>query len=76
MGILLAYHALAYICAGLRDAGAAEILPADSVTRALADMGHRRDEARMTMQGARENLTDVGRTFLERTHQVADYAAA
>jgi hypothetical protein len=76
LGILLAYHALAYICAGLREASAAGVLHAESVARAVDDLGRRRDDARATMEGAWEHLTDAGAAFVARTHEVADRVVA
>jgi HEXXH motif-containing protein len=76
MGILLAYHALAYICAALQEASAAGILHAESAARAMDDLGRRRDDARATMEGASEHLTDAGTAFLARTHEVADFVIA
>jgi hypothetical protein len=76
LGILLAYHALAYICAGLREASAAGVLHAESVARAVDDLGRRRDVARATMEGAWEHLTDAGAAFVARTHEVADRVVA
>jgi hypothetical protein len=73
MGILLAYHALAYICAALEEASAAGILDPESVARAVDDLGRRRDDARTTIEGARKYLTDAGVAFLARTHEVADF---
>jgi HEXXH motif-containing protein len=76
MGILLAYHALSYICAALLQATAAAILAPESTARALDDLGRRRDDARTTMDGARCHLTAAGAKLLDRTHKVADYAVA
>lgn len=73
MGILLAYHALAYICAALQEARGAGLLDPEVVERATHDLGRRRDDARGTMDGARDHLTDAGARFLDRTHQVADH---
>jgi HEXXH motif-containing protein len=76
MGILLAYHALAYICAALRHAAEAAILQPESTARALDDLARRRDDARATMDGARGHLTPAGAMFLDRTHEVADFVVA
>jgi HEXXH motif-containing protein len=73
MGIVLAYHALAYICAALREGSAAGILNPDSVSFAADDLGRRRDDARATIDGARQHLTDAGVAFMARTHEVAEY---
>jgi len=72
MGILLAYHALAYICAALQQAAAAAVLESASATRALDDLTRRRDDARATMDAARQHLTAAGARFLDRTHEVSD----
>jgi HEXXH motif-containing protein len=76
MGILLAYHALAYICAALRQAAAAAILEPGSAARAIDDLASRRDGARATIDGARRYLTPAGAQFVDRTHEVADFVVA
>lgn len=76
MGILLAYHALAYICAALRQAARAAVLAPESAARALDDLARRRDDARTTMDAARPHLTAAGAQFLDRTHKVADHVFA
>lgn len=76
MGILLAYHALAYICAALQEAAAAGVLHPESVARAVDDLARRRDDARATMEDARAHLTDAGAAFVARTHEVADHVVA
>ena len=75
MGILLAYHALAYICAALEYAAAAAVLQPESAARALEDLTRRRDDARATLDSARGHLTTAGAGFLDRTHEVADFVA-
>jgi hypothetical protein len=76
MGILLAYHALAYICAALQAAAATALLNAETTAQALVDLAGRRDDARRTTEEARGHFTMAGAEFLERTHQVADFAHA
>jgi HEXXH motif-containing protein len=76
LGVLLAYHALAYICAALTEAAAAGVVAADTAGPALADLGRRRDDARTVVDGARRHLTDAGTSFVDRTHQVAEHVAA
>lgn len=76
IGILLAYHALAYICAALVDAAVARVLDSEAVRRAVPDLGGRRDDARAVVEGARDHLTPQGASFAERTHAVAEYVAA
>ncbi|CAB3802406.1 hypothetical protein LMG28614_05602 [Paraburkholderia ultramafica] len=73
IGILLAYHALAYICAALRQVTAAAILSPKTAARALDDLARRCDDARATMDRARCHLTPAGAQFLDRTHKVADF---
>lgn len=75
-GILLAYHALAYICAALSEASAAGLICGETGALALDDLGRRRDAARAVIETARAHFTDVGTEFVERTHEVADYACA
>lgn len=75
IGILLAYHALAYICAALVDGVGAGVLDAGTVGQAVADLGRRRDDARAVVEEARNHLTPTGAAFVERTHGVADHVA-
>ncbi len=75
-GILLAYHALAYICVALAEAAKAGII-APEVDEAVAkDLGRHRDDAREVLQNAGSHLTDAGAAFVLRTHGVADHVLA
>jgi HEXXH motif-containing protein len=73
IGILLAYHALAYICAALEEAAAGSVVDIQAERRALPDLGRRRDDARAVVDGAHGHLTETGAEFVDRTHEVAEY---
>jgi HEXXH motif-containing protein len=72
-GILLACHALAYICAAFVDARRAGYTSEDASTRTLDDLRHRMDDAEATLVANRQYLTDWGNDFLERTREVCTY---
>jgi hypothetical protein len=76
IGVLLAYHALAYICAALAEAGNGGLIAPDVREVAVADRSRRRDDARAVVEAARRHLTDEGAEFVDRTHDVADHAIA
>jgi HEXXH motif-containing protein len=76
IGVLLAYHALAYICAALSEASAVGVADAGAASAALADLRRRRDEARAVVEGARAHFTEAGTEFVEMTHEVAEHAFA
>lgn len=75
-GILLAYHALAYICAAYTDGASAGLITEGTLNASQADIQGRLDDARETVTKARQHLTDIGMDFIERTAKVADYAAS
>jgi HEXXH motif-containing protein len=75
IGVLLAYHALAYVCVALAEAARAGILPA-ARNPAVTDLGRRRDDAREVLHSARAHLTDAGADFVFRTDQVACHVFA
>jgi HEXXH motif-containing protein len=75
-GILLAYHALAYICAALAEAAEAGVVDAERAGQAVADLARRRDEARTVLDEAGRHLTEAGAAFVERTHRVAEHEGA
>lgn len=72
-GILLAYHALAYICAAQSDLRRAGALNPRSVT-GLEDLFHRAELAGRVLEGGLKGLTPRGQTFFEQTREVLRYA--
>jgi hypothetical protein len=76
-GILMAFHALAYIGAMYADA-AGRAIPVDRavVERSLADTIALMLQAEQTLHENMDQLTESGRAFLERTSSVAAYARA
>jgi HEXXH motif-containing protein len=76
MGILLAYHALAYICVALATAARAGIVDPEVEEAVVADLGRRRDDAREVLHGAGAHLTDAGVDFVRRTDGVVDHVPA
>ena len=76
IGLVLAYHALAYICAALEEAAHAGLIDQAIKQRSVDDLAGRRDDARTVIDGASNHLTDTGRAFIARTHDVADHAIA
>jgi HEXXH motif-containing protein len=76
IGLVLAYHALAYICAALEEAAHVGLIDQAVRKRAADDLACRRDDARSVIDGARDHLTDAGQAFIARTHEVADHAIA
>jgi len=73
IGILLAYHALAYIAAALETAVAAGLLGDHVLEYVGSDVAPKRDDARSVLDGALHAMTDDGRRFLERTHEVSHH---
>jgi hypothetical protein len=71
-GLILAYHALAYICAGLEDAADAAVLDQHVARQVVAELGDSRDDARSVLERASRHLTPAGADFVARTHEVAD----
>jgi len=74
-GILLAYHALAFICAFYKDLGCSALGDEASDPADLADLRDKMAEAGSTLDGAVESLTDRGFAFMRATHEVACYAS-
>ncbi len=72
-GILLACHALAYICAAFRDAVEGGVMGESSCGGVVRDLRKRRDEARGTLEANHRHLTPLGRDFFARTAEVCDY---
>jgi hypothetical protein len=70
-GIMLAYHALAYICLFYEQA-AKSGLPTPK--GALRQLQSQLEDAESTLLANRHLLTPAGTEFLERTLEVADYA--
>lgn len=69
-GILLAYHALAYICAFFAEAHVLGLTSAEE----LADLHLKTTEAERTLESAAVHLTSSGQEFFERTREVAAHA--
>jgi hypothetical protein len=74
-GILLAYHALAYICALYHDLDASAIFGGAFDAADVADLASKRDEAGATLHAAVSSFTDHGRDFLRRTDEVAAHGS-
>jgi HEXXH motif-containing protein len=72
-GILLAYHALAYICALYADVAASRSTSSALLERELEALLPKLDGAEVTLGGAREHLTTAGSGFFDRTREVAAY---
>jgi hypothetical protein len=74
LGVLLAYHALAYICAfyveSLRHRVVVSHRCQDELSRARAKLC----EARHTLVTNQRFLTDPGKEFLDLTHLVAAFS--
>jgi HEXXH motif-containing protein len=71
-GLMLAYHALAYICLFYEEAARTGLV---TPTGALSELQSQRAEAESTLLANRHLLTPAGREFLERTLEVADHAS-
>jgi HEXXH motif-containing protein len=72
-GILLAYHALAFICAFYDDLAASELGPETVSSDDRASLRRKLADAEATLDGAAESLTDQGRAFMAMTRDVARY---
>lgn len=72
-GVLLAYHALAYICAFYTDAMNND-LAASHASAVLPGNREKLAAAEHTLLEAQQYLTESGRQFLERTIQVGRYS--
>lgn len=72
-GILLACHALAYICAAFVDARQCGYVSREHSEATLRDLTARMDEAERTLVDNRHHLTPWGRAFLEQTQHVCAY---
>jgi hypothetical protein len=72
-GILLAYHALAYMCAFYAEWKAAD-LPGQPEEE-LEDLRRKCGDAYTTLDGARHGLTEEGCEFLDLTAEVAAHGA-
>jgi hypothetical protein len=74
-GILLAYHALAFMCAFYRDLRESplggEVVDAGDVAALASKLA----DAEATLDGAASSLTDRGAAFMSSTHAVAGHAA-
>ncbi len=72
-GILLAYHALCYICAAQADLVRAGALDARHI-EGLSEMIYRAELAGRVLEGGRKGLTPRGFDFFERTREVLRHA--
>lgn len=75
-GILMAYHALAYICAFYADALRAGLVTLAQVGDDARDLHAKLDDAEATLAANRAFLTPRGADFLDRTVAVGNYARA
>jgi HEXXH motif-containing protein len=76
LGILLAYHALAYVCVALAEAARANIIAPEVGEATVTDLRCLRDDAREVLQSARSHLTNAGADFVLRTDHVVDHVVA
>jgi hypothetical protein len=72
-GILLAYHAIAYICLFYREAIAAGLGDAGALGAELATMAAKRRESEAVLVEQRRHLTPAGDRFLDLTLAVAGH---
>jgi HEXXH motif-containing protein len=70
-GILLAYHALAYICALYVEARACGFIPRDAYRSEADDLQSKLDAAESTLCSSRQFLTESGDQFFSETMNVA-----
>ncbi len=75
-GILLACHALAYICAAIRDARQSGFVDDESSAATLRDLRERMDVAEETLLAQERHLTAWGHRFFEQTREVCAYGRA
>jgi HEXXH motif-containing protein len=71
-GILLAYHALAYICAFYTDAHINGLVPTGSYSAEIHDTVSKLAEAESTLMANRQFLTDRGNEFIDKTTDVVE----
>jgi hypothetical protein len=72
-GVLLAYHALAYISACYTDALDQGLVPGPRLESELQEVRLRMHEAQDIIVSNRRHLTELGRVFADRTAEVASY---
>ncbi|MGJ5204468.1 aKG-HExxH-type peptide beta-hydroxylase [Bradyrhizobium sp. HKCCYLR20261] len=70
-GILLAFHAIAYICAFYREAERKGFGAYPEFDAELGNMLTKLKEAQVVLDGARPFLTEHGRIFVDRTAEIA-----
>jgi hypothetical protein len=75
-GILLAYHALAYICCFYSEVRQRRPGMSIVLDREVQPMLAKLESAQQTLDNAARHLTNLGRSFLDRTHMVAAVARA
>jgi len=72
-GILMAYHALAYICAFYRETAQVSLV-ADWAAIELPDLQAQARQAEQTLAGALRHFTVTGKEFFANTQQVLEYS--
>lgn len=75
-GILLACHALAYICAAIRDARQSGFIDHERSAATLLDLQTRMDVAEATLLEQGRHMTAWGRRFFDQTREVCAYGRA
>lgn len=75
-GILMAYHALAYICALYVELAERRVFDPTALEGEVARLRHEADEAGRTLHRQRSSLTYAGTDFVERTDHVLRHSAA
>jgi len=74
LGVLLAYHALAYMCALYKDAVRSDLAPQTRFNRELHATRAKLLDAEATLVSNQQFLTERGREFLASTSEVAEYS--
>jgi len=74
LGVLLAYHALAYICAFYVDAVRSDLNPRSRFSEELRAARLKVLDAEGTLESNSRALTESGRQFFELTRQVVSYS--
>jgi HEXXH motif-containing protein len=74
LGVLLAYHALAYICAFYVDALRHSLTTSSRCEQELQSARKQLHEAEHTLVSSRRFFTDTGQEFLDLTMQVSEFS--
>lgn len=75
-GILMAYHALAYICALYTELAERRVFDPTALEHEMVRLRHEATEAGTTLHRHRARLTRAGAEFVERTDDVLRHSAA